>query len=405
MPFWLWQALHFQHQPDSLGYKMGVVATLQSNIDAGLLRVDSQQSIAAKKLDALLLDLDGYAPRRKLRRSLLGRAKPAPKGLYIWGGVGRGKSMLMDMFFEQAITKPKSRVHFHAFMQDVHRRIGAWRKLSTRERRTRPEYVRGAGDDPIAPTAKAVAAQATLLCFDEFHVTDITDAMILSRLFTALFERGVVVVATSNRAPDDLYKHGLNRQLFVPFIGMLKSRLDVFELGGDEDHRLRKLGQAAMYYSPLGPDTNAQIEAVWQNLIRPTKPAIETLNIHGRSIELLAASDTARASFAELCDRPLGAADYLEIARRFTTLILENVPIMAEDQRGVAKRFVTLIDALYEQKTKLVLSAAAAPEQLYQLGDGAFEFQRTASRLAEMRSEDYLAQIHRQSHDRDDKTN
>ncbi|MBL4854992.1 MAG: AFG1 family ATPase [Robiginitomaculum sp.] len=370
---------------------MGVVAELQANIDAGLLRVDTRQNTTANKLDDLLQRLDGYTPKR----SLLGRAAPAPKGLYIWGGVGRGKSMLMDMFFAQAKTTPKSRVHFHAFMQDVHKRIGAWRKLSAKQRRAMPEYVRGAGDDPIAPTAKAIAARATLLCFDEFHVTDITDAMILSRLFTALFERGVVVVATSNRTPDDLYKHGLNRQLFVPFIEMLKSRLDVIELGGDEDHRLRKLGKAAMYYSPLGPDTDTQIEVVWQRLIRPAKPAIETLNVQGRSTELLAAGDTARASFAELCDRPLGAADYLEIARRFTTLILENVPIMAEDQRNVAKRFVTLIDALYEQKTKLVLSAAAPPEQLYQLGDGAFEFERTTSRLSEMRSDDYLAQAHR----------
>ncbi len=388
---------------------MGIEAKLLSNIDAGVLRADPRQKTTAKKLDDLLLRLDDYTPgrglKRKLSRSLLSRTKPAPKGLYIWGGVGRGKSMLMDMFFAQAKTEPKSRVHFHAFMQDVHRRIGEWRKLSAKQRRARSEYVRGAGDDPIAPTAKAIAAGATLLCFDEFHVTDITDAMILSRLFTALFERGVVVVATSNRAPDDLYKHGLNRQLFVPFIDMLKSRLDVFELGGDEDHRLRKLSKAAVYYSPLGPDTDRQIEQVWQRLIRPAKPAVEILNIQGRKIEILAAGDTARASFYELCERPLGAADDLEIARRFTTLIVENIPVMAEDQRGAAKRFVTLIDALYEQKTKLVLSAAAAPDQLYQIGDGSFEFKRTASRLAEMRSEDYLAQIHRQAYDRDDEKN
>jgi len=376
---------------------MGVEAELQANIEAGILRADNQQIAAAKKLDDLLQRLETYTPRR----SIFGRAnthKNPVKGLYIWGGVGRGKSMLMDMFFEQAKTapksRPKSRVHFHAFMQDVHRRIGAWRKLTPKQRRARPEYVRGAGDDPIAPTAKAIAAGAGLLCFDEFHVTDITDAMILSRLFTALFARGVVVVATSNRAPDDLYKHGLNRQLFVPFIQQLTSKLDVFELGGDEDHRLRKLSQAAVYYSPLGAKTDAQIEAVWQRLIRPAKPAIEILNIQGRSIELMAAGDTARASFAELCDRPLGAADYLEIARRFTTLIIENIPVMGEDQRNTAKRFVILVDALYEQKTKLVLSAAAPPEQLYQLGDGAFEFERTASRLAEMRSDAYLAQIH-----------
>jgi len=372
---------------------MSVEAGLQKRVAAGELNADAEQLITAQKLDDLLRRLKRYKPKRTLR----GWAA-APNGLYIWGGVGRGKSMLMDMFFEAAETKPKSRVHFHAFMQDVHKRIASWRKLSSRERRSQPNYVRGAGDDPIAPTAKAIASEATLLCFDEFHVTDITDAMILSRLFTALLARGVVVVATSNRAPDALYKDGLNRQLFLPFIDLFKQKLDVLSFNGLEDHRLKKLQKAPMYYSPLGKDADAGVEAIWRRLIRPSEPSLQTLKVQGREINLLAASGTARASFSDLCDRALGAADYLEIAKSFTTLILENVPKMGPHNRNEAKRFVTLIDALYENKTKLVLSAAAPPEQLYDAGDGAFEFERTASRLMEMRSDEYIGQEHSMGH-------
>jgi len=372
---------------------MSVEAALQKRVKAGALSADAEQLIAAQKLDDLLGRLKNYKPKRSLRGWV-----SAPNGLYIWGGVGRGKSMLMDMFFEMADTKKKSRVHFHAFMQDIHSRIGAWRKLSPKQRRAQPHYVRGAGDDPIAPTAKAIAAEATLICFDEFHVTDITDAMVLSRLFTALLERGVVVVATSNRAPDDLYKDGLNRQLFLPFIALLKQKLDVLAFAGHEDHRLRKLQKAPMYYSPLGADADVGIEAIWQRLIRPNKPKMQSLQVQGREISLLAAPGTARADFSDLCDRALGAADYLEIAKNFTTLILENVPKMGPHNRNEAKRFVTLIDALYESKTKLVLSADAPPEQLYDAGDGAFEFERTASRLMEMRSDEYIGQEHSAAH-------
>ncbi|MCF6219786.1 MAG: AFG1 family ATPase [Robiginitomaculum sp.] len=372
---------------------MGVEAELNKRVQAGALRADAEQSITAAKLDELLEQMQTYKPKRTLR----GWAS-APNGLYIWGGVGRGKSMLMDMFFDAAPTRPKSptksRVHFHAFMQDIHRRIGAWRKLSPKKRRAQPNYVRGAGDDPIAPTAKAIASEATLLCFDEFHVTDITDAMILSRLFTALLARGVVIVATSNRAPDELYKDGLNRKLFLPFIELLKQKLDVLAMGGDEDHRLRKFNKAPMYYSPLGAKADAGIEAIWQRLIKPNKPQMQILKVQGREISLLAATGTARADFADLCDRALGAADYLMIAKSFTTLILENVPIMSLHNRNEAKRFVTLIDTLYEHKTKLVLSADATPDKLYDTGDGAFEFERTTSRLMEMRSDEYIGQEH-----------
>jgi len=372
---------------------MSVEAELEKRVMHGALNADAEQLIVAQKLDDLLRRLKDYKPKRTLRRRI-----SAPNGLYIWGSVGRGKSMLMDMFFEETLSQKKSRVHFHAFMQDIHKRIAHWRKLSPRERRSQPNYVRGVGDDPIAPTAKAIASETILLCFDEFHVTDITDAMILSRLFTALLERGVVVVATSNRAPDDLYKDGLNRQLFLPFIDLLKQKLDVLAMGGSEDHRLRKLQKAPLYYSPLGAKSDASIETIWQRLIKPNAPSMQTLKVHGREIHLLAASGTARANFSDLCDRALGAADYLEIARNYTTLILENIPKMGPHNRNEAKRFVTLIDALYENKTKLVISADAPPEQLYDAGDGAFEFERTASRLAEMRSDAYLGQEHSLGH-------
>ncbi len=368
---------------------MGVEAELHNRVLGGDLSADAEQIIAAQKLDELLGRIQGYKPKRTLR----GWALP-PNGLYIWGGVGRGKSMLMDMFYEAAPTREKQRVHFHAFMQDIHKRIANWRKLSPKQRRAQPNYVRGAGDDPIVPSAKAIASKATLLCFDEFHVTDITDAMILSRLFTALFARGVVVVATSNRAPDTLYQDGLNRQLFLPFIELLKRKLDVLAFDGHEDHRLRKLQKAPLYYSQLGANTDKKVDAVWQRLIKPSEPGLQTLNVQGREINIMAASGTARANFSDLCARALGAADYLAIAKNFTTLILENVPKIGAHNRNEAKRFVTLIDALYENKTKLVISAEAPPEQLYERGDGAFEFERTVSRLIEMRSDEYIKAGH-----------
>ncbi|PHR57454.1 MAG: cell division protein ZapE [Robiginitomaculum sp.] len=369
---------------------MSVLTYLKTQIERGQLREDTTQMAAAEKLDILLESLINYTPKR----SIFSKNTPPPKGLYMWGGVGRGKSLIMDVFYDQIETKRKSRVHFHAFMQSVHSEINIWRKLSQKQRRKHKNYVRGAGDDPIAPTAKAIANEADILCFDEFHVTDIADAMLLSRLFTALFARGVVVIATSNREPDALYKDGLNRQLFLPFIAMLKDKLEVFDFDGDTDHRLRKLQRAPVYYNPLNAEAKDGIEKAWIRLTRPVTPQIKILNVQGRELDLLCASGTTRASFAHLCGRPLGAADYLEIARTFTTLVLENVPQMGPENRNEAKRFVTLIDALYEAKTKLVLSADAAPEDLYMGGDGVFEFERTASRLMEMRSAEYLGASH-----------
>ena len=363
---------------------------LQTQIASGQLRADDVQSRAAEALDDVLNNLEDYSPKR----SLFGKMDEVPKGLYLWGGVGRGKSMLMDVFFDQVKTERKSRVHFHAFMQDVHRRIGEWRQLDQKQKRAKPYHVRGAGDDPIAPTAKAIAYKANILCFDEFHVTDIADAMILSRLFTALFERGVVVIATSNRAPDALYKDGLNRQLFLPFIDLMKEKLEIFDFDGDTDHRLRKLQRAPVYISPLGKVADQSIDDAWMRLTRPAKPHVTTLNVQGRELKLLAAAGTARASFDQLCGKALGAADYLALANTFSALVLENVPQMGADNRNEAKRFVTLIDALYETRTKLVLSAAVEPAHLYQDGDGVFEFERTASRLIEMQSAEYLGAGH-----------
>lgn len=361
-----------------------IVSEIEAQIGAGNLREDAVQLRAAARLDDVLTRLANVP-----KPSWLRRAPPPVRGLYMWGGVGRGKSMLMDMFAARAPVSVR-RVHFHEFMQDVHARIHAWRQMDARQRRKSPNFVRSAKDDPIAPTAKALAEEAPLLCFDEFHVTDIADAMILSRLFSALISRGVTVVATSNRAPKDLYKNGLNRQLFLPFIEMLTEKLEIFDFAGDIDHRLRKLESGGVYFSPLDAAASDKIEAIWARLIRPAKAQNRLLTVQGRTFEIIAAGDHARTDFNALCARALGAADYLMLARSFGTLIIENVPIMGPDMRNEAKRFVTLIDALYEQRTKVILSAGGPPQSLYNGGTGAFEFQRTASRLIEMQSLAYL---------------
>jgi len=354
---------------------MTVSAQLRKCISDGELIEDAAQLNAAGALDDLLNRLK---PSRS-KPWFFSRKITKPKGLYLWGGVGRGKSMLMDWFFEVAPVSAKQRVHFHAFMLDVHQRITHYRKNKE--------------GDPIKPVAEDIAEEANLLCFDEFHVTDITDAMILSRLFEALWSRGVVVVATSNRPPDDLYKNGLNRPLFEPFIEMMPQHLIIHEFKGETDHRLRQLTAAPVYYSPLGIEAETALEAAWQRLTGSAKGRETILKVQGRDLVLKqTAAGVARTSFNRLCADTLGAADYLRLSHAFQTLILENVPKLGPHNRNEAKRFVTLIDALYETRTKLVMSAEVDPNKLYVKGDGVFEFERTASRLIEMQSVTYLGE-------------
>lgn len=359
--------------------------TYAARLEAGLLRPDPAQAEATERLDRIAAQLGAGGGLFGLGR------KPGPRGLYIWGEVGRGKSMLMDMFFETAPAKKKRRVHFHAFMLEIHAFIHDWRKLDATARRKHPAHVRDAGDDPIAPAARHVASSADLLCFDEFHVTSITDAMILGRLFEQLFSRGVTVIATSNRPPRDLYKDGINRQLFEPFIARIEKELDIVELRSARDYRLDRLSSAPVYYSPLNAESRTAMDIAFTRLTAGSPLSPEVLEVQGRKLKVQVQSmGVARFSFAELCEKPLGAADYLTLARHYHTVLLDNVPQMRVDQRNAAARFVTLIDALYDTRTKLVMSAAAQPDDLYPSGDGAFEFGRTASRLHEMRSTDYL---------------
>jgi cell division protein ZapE len=355
----------------------------QSRIASGRVRPDPAQAEAIARLDRLARALSASP-------GWFGRAAPA-RGLYIWGPVGRGKSMLMDLFFESLALKMKRRVHFHDFMLGVHAFIFEWRGLSPAQRRRHPACVREAGEDPIAPAARHIASSARVLCFDEFHVTQIADAMILGRLFEQLFARGVTIVATSNRRPADLYLNGVNRQLFLPFIRRIEEELDVLELRAERDYRLERLSAAPVYYTPLGEASEAAMDAAFERLTGGQSPSPETLDVNGRALRVgLQASGVARFSFDELCRRPLGAADYLAIARRYDTVLIDRTPRLSVDEREAAARFVTLIDALYECRTKLVMSAAAGPDHLYVSGDGVFEFQRTASRLHEMGSTDYL---------------
>nr|WP_321360810.1 cell division protein ZapE [uncultured Hyphomonas sp.] len=364
-----------------------VTRQYRERVDAGLLTFDPVQAEAAERLDALAARL-ADPPKGGWF------SKPAPvRGLYLWGGVGRGKSMLMDLFFEDAAPKAKRRVHFHEFMAEIQDRLDTWRKMPEGERKRSPWRVRSAGDDPIPPVAKQVAADAQLLCFDEFQVTQIADAMILARLFDQLFQRGVTMVATSNREPDDLYKDGINRPLFLPFIQHLKDSCDVFHLASDRDYRLDRLIAAPVWYAPLGPEADAALEEVWTRLTSGAHAQHVTLTVKGRKLEVnRQAAGVAWFSFEELCARPLYSRDYLVIAAHFHTIILQGIPQLDSDKRNEAARFVALIDTLYEAKVKLVASSAAEPETLYPEGDGSFEFERTVSRLHEMRSTDYLAE-------------
>ena len=350
------------------------LAAYRERLAAGDLTPDADQSRAAERLEILSQQLERWKPD-----AFFGGGA-APQGLYLWGPVGRGKSMLLDLFFEAAPVKKKRRVHFHEFMLARH--------LFLREARARGADL----DQLIEQAAKQVADEARLLCFDEIQVSDIADAMILGRLFAQLFVQNVVIVATSNRPPDELYKNGINRQLFLPFIAMLKDKLDLVELAGPRDYRLERLMAAPVYYAPLGPAAAEAMDRAWSRLTHGAAPQRVTLDVSGRPLSVeREAAGVARFAFDELCARPLGAADYLEIADRFHTVLLENIPRLTPSMREEAARFRTLIDALYEAKVKLVASADAEPIALYPAGDQSFEFERTASRLMEMRSEAYLA--------------
>ncbi|MFZ3582097.1 cell division protein ZapE [Loktanella sp. DJP18] len=346
---------------------MTVTQAYDAAVADGRLTRDAAQEGVLPELDRIQAAL-----AEPVKRGLFRKAPPPPRGLYMWGGVGRGKSMLMDLAYA-AIDAPKQRQHFHAFMQWVHAEIGEARKTGV--------------DDAIKPVAAKLVADIRLLAFDEMQISDITDAMIVGRLFEALFAAGVTVITTSNRPPDDLYKDGLNRQIFAPFIDLLKDRMVVHELAAAVDYRQGRLAGTPTYFTPINADSRARIKDVWDDLSHGQGAPL-TLRIKGRDVTLPQFHNgVARASFYDLCGKPLGAADYLALADAVRVLILEDIPSLGRDNFNEAKRFVTLIDALYEARTRLICTAAAAPEYLYREGEGSFEFERTASRLREMQAD------------------
>lgn len=390
----------------------GPLDRYRTRLHAGTLRHDPIQERAAELLHGLWHRLKGYTPPpaqvpsggalKSLFGLFKGKAEASattalagnhdsrtPQGLYLFGGVGRGKSMLMDLFFDTVPLQKKRRVHFNAFMLECHDRIHQWRQA--KKAGTLPN----AGDDPIRPLARRIADEAWLLCFDEFHVVDIADAMILGRLFLALDQYGVVIVATSNWPPDDLYKNGLQRDLFVPFIHWLKRRFEVLHLDSPTDYRLGRLKDQPVYFYPLGPAAQAKLQAAWDVLTDGERGQADTLELKGRTLQVpRAAKGVAWFSFDALCRQPLGAADYLAIATHFHTVILDGIPRLTPEQNNETKRLQVLIDSLYEHRAKLIIAAETPPAGIYADGRLAFEFERTVSRLMEMQAADYLKHAH-----------
>jgi len=374
----------------------GPLPAYRAMVGAGEVKHDPVQELAAQKLQSLHMALGNYRPAQGqsgwlARFGLKGRGPglrwqtgdavgaERKQGLYIYGPVGRGKSMLMDLFFGTVTSVGKKRIHFHEFMRDTHGAIHAWRQSDN-------------GDaDPIPRLARSIAAEAWLLCLDELQVTDIADAMIVGRLFNCLIEEGVVIVITSNRPPKDLYKDGLQRERFLPFIALIEARLDLLELDARYDYRLGRKRGMKVYHTPSDESAENSLEIAFARLTEGSHPIPHSFEVNGRKVRVpLGAAGVARFSFHQLCATALGPTDYLELAARYHTLFLSDIPLLSPANRDEAKRFVTLIDALYEKKVTFVCSAAASPEALYPEGDGAFEFQRTVSRLIEMQSEDYV---------------
>lgn len=360
-----------------------------ARLAAGALAPDPAQAAAVAALSRLQADLGAVRPAGLFRKA------QGAKGVYLWGPVGRGKSMLMDLFFETSTTRSRRRWHFLDFMARVHRLAGAWRSGDAAARRalfTGSPAAHLKADDPIAPIADLIAAEARLLCFDELQVTDIADAMILGRLFEALFERGVTLVATSNRAPEDLYLNGINRQLFLPFIDLLLARMEITPVVGERDYRVERRRAAQAWFSPIDPDNERAFDALWRETLDGEAETGATLRVLGRDEHWpRAAGGLLRGHYASLCVHALGPEDYLAIAARFHTVFLEQVPKLGPDRRNEARRLATLVDTLYEARARLVVLAAGEPDSLYPAGDLAFEFERTASRLKEMRSADWVA--------------
>ncbi len=343
-----------------------------AKVAEGSLRPDAAQLAILPMMEELRLWLEAHPTRKTGLGGLFIRPAPPPRGLYLWGGVGRGKSMLMDLFTASVDIQAKRRVHFHAFMQEVHHAMFAARKAGT--------------DDALAPVAATLAQDLRLLAFDEMQITDITDAMVVGRLFQMLMETGVVIVATSNRPPEDLYKDGLNRALFLPFIAFLRDRMMVQELTSPTDYRQDRLAGAQVYFYPART-ARTQIEAIWRDLTGGSTGLPLSLAVNGRKVTLpLFANGVARATFWDLCAQPLGPADFLAIAGAVRVLIVEDIPQLSSTNYNEAKRFVILIDALYEARVRLIASAADVPERLYLEGTGSFEFERTASRMREMQA-------------------